>query len=574
MRVALARRAECDALGSPTMLAPSRRVLSLLALAALALPRAAAQVEHDWTIRYRDPALPGADDYVNATAVGSNGDVYVGGFSLLFPVFLSSISKYDSTGTLQWRRVYAPVNVQWLQAHAIPTGGAYFVGRVWSPIYGTYDYVVTRVDAAGNLQWTDTYSTPATSADYAASAVDVSGNVLLVGSLNYFGKVFARSYAPNGSLNFHGQSSAFAYPRLWTNSAALLDGGVVFGVWNLSEIVVCCFSNTGTLAWSHSYVNSMVHCLAVDPATGDVLVGTGTGNGTGDPLLERFDAQGNVLWSDSSMDPAWTGASVYDIAFASDGAMWAAGTVGLAHGWHELVMRYDASGARTATHVGSARGESAAPIVTGDAGQVWVSGVSRVEQFDASGRLDWRIHLSRPSWVGLVGRAGGRLVAAGTISSGANDTDGVVEQLDVRNSPDGYCTAQVNSLGCTPSLTFAGNSSASSTSGFVVSVERLLNQKSGLFFYGTSGVANVPFHGGTLCVAGPLARSALLTTGGSALPANDCSGALAIDFNALASNSSTLAQPGTTVYVQAWSHDPGAPSTANLSGALHFVVLP
>jgi hypothetical protein len=163
-------------------------------------------------------------------------------------------------------------------------------------------------------------------------------------------------------------------------------------------------------------------------------------------------------------------------------------------------------------------------------------------------------------------------VAAGT--RGVLDPDGIVQEVDVRNSPDGYCTAQVNSLGCTPAITFAGNASASEASGFVVSVSRVLNQKTGLFFSGTSGVASVPFHGGTLCVAGPLARCALLDTGGSASPANDCSGVLSIGLDALASNSPALSQPGTTVFVQAWSHDPAASSTTNISSALHFVVLP
>jgi hypothetical protein len=274
------------------------------------------------------------------------------------------------------------------------------------------------------------------------------------------------------------------------------------------------------------------------------------------------------------------GATLFDLTFASDGALWAAGIGACGR---ELVMRYDTSGTRTATHLAFARGGYATAIVPGNAGQVWASvqhrlgitsGHCQVEQFDASGQLNWRIQLSRPSWMTLAGAGAGRLVAAGSAFNGAGDIDGLVEQLDVRNSPDGYCTAQVNSLGCTPALIFAGNSSASATSGFVVSVSRVLNQKSGLFFYGTSGVASVPFHGGTRCVAGPLHRSALLNSGGGASPVNDCSGVLALDFNAFASNSPALSQPGTTVYVQAWSHDPAAPSTTNLSSALHFVVLP
>ena len=50
-----------------------------------------------------------------------------------------------------------------------------------------------------------------------------------------------------------------------------------------------------------------------------------------------------------------------------------------------------------------------------------------------------------------------------------------------------YCTAKINSLGCTPAISGTGVPSASMTSGFTVDVAMVRNQKSGLFFYKANG---------------------------------------------------------------------------------------
>jgi hypothetical protein len=63
-----------------------------------------------------------------------------------------------------------------------------------------------------------------------------------------------------------------------------------------------------------------------------------------------------------------------------------------------------------------------------------------------------------------------------------------------------YCTAKPNSIGCLPVIGALGVSSSNAGSGFVVSASDVLNNKSGLLFYGISGRAASPFQGGTLCV--------------------------------------------------------------------------
>jgi hypothetical protein len=61
------------------------------------------------------------------------------------------------------------------------------------------------------------------------------------------------------------------------------------------------------------------------------------------------------------------------------------------------------------------------------------------------------------------------------------------------SAPTTYCTAKLNSLGCTPTIGFSGASSASAGSGFTVSCSNMRNNKSGLMLYGISGPATTPF---------------------------------------------------------------------------------
>lgn len=145
-----------------------------------------------------------------------------------------------------------------------------------------------------------------------------------------------------------------------------------------------------------------------------------------------------------------------------------------------------------------------------------------------------------------------------------------------------YCTAKTTSNGCLPLIDGHGSPSVANGTSFQVTCIGLRNQKSALFLYGSNGRASLPFAGGTLCVAGPLKRSPLGTTGGSASPASDCSGALQLDFNAFAAGllggnpAPALSIPGTTIDVQTWGRDPGfaPPNNTQLSDALEYVVAP
>jgi len=139
--------------------------------------------------------------------------------------------------------------------------------------------------------------------------------------------------------------------------------------------------------------------------------------------------------------------------------------------------------------------------------------------------------------------------------------------------PAVYCASQLNSLGCTPSVSFAGSPSASAGSGFTIGVKRLVSSTFGLFFYSTHRPLLASFQGSYLCMELPIRRLALMPTGGNTSP--DCTGGLQMDFNAwIANGVDPSLVAGENVCIQAWSRDAGAATTTNLSNALVFAIGP
>ncbi|MCC6407665.1 MAG: carboxypeptidase regulatory-like domain-containing protein [Planctomycetes bacterium] len=139
-----------------------------------------------------------------------------------------------------------------------------------------------------------------------------------------------------------------------------------------------------------------------------------------------------------------------------------------------------------------------------------------------------------------------------------------------------YCTAKVNSLGCTPSMDADGFASASAGSGFVLSAQKVLNKKPGLLFYSSLAAHGSAFQGGHLCAKPPIVRTPVQNSGGSAT-GNDCTGTFVFDFNAyLAAGGDPSLSAGSNVWAQYWSRDPGfvAPNNTSLTNGTTFTLLP
>ncbi|MBM3988622.1 MAG: hypothetical protein FJ294_11780 [Planctomycetes bacterium] len=137
-----------------------------------------------------------------------------------------------------------------------------------------------------------------------------------------------------------------------------------------------------------------------------------------------------------------------------------------------------------------------------------------------------------------------------------------------------YCMPKINSLGCTPLIAFTGLPNGSSGAGsFTIHATGLLNQTSGLLFYGYLPAA-APFQGGTLCVAHPIRRTPVQSTQGAATGTN-CSGVFAFDMGAhIASGADASLACGAIAYAQVWSRDPNSSFGTSLTAGLRVAIGP
>jgi hypothetical protein len=135
-----------------------------------------------------------------------------------------------------------------------------------------------------------------------------------------------------------------------------------------------------------------------------------------------------------------------------------------------------------------------------------------------------------------------------------------------------YCTAKVNSLLCTPSISMSGTPSASLGSGCVLDTTNVIGNKFGLYFHSVVGAQAVPFDGGLLCVKLPLKRHPVSNSGGTG---GTCNGVFTEDFNTYISGGADPALvAGASVWLQHWSRDPGDAFGDSLSDALAATVCP
>lgn len=139
-------------------------------------------------------------------------------------------------------------------------------------------------------------------------------------------------------------------------------------------------------------------------------------------------------------------------------------------------------------------------------------------------------------------------------------------------APSNYCTAKVNSQGCTPTISYGGCASVSSGIGLQVVGANVLANAKGVMIWSLTP-AGLPFGGGTLCVAPPVKRTPVQSA--SSNPSYPCTGLFyfLMDQTYLAAHNLV---PGTEFYCQYWYRDNGfqPPQNMGLTNGLKAQVFP
>jgi len=166
-----------------------------------------------------------------------------------------------------------------------------------------------------------------------------------------------------------------------------------------------------------------------------------------------------------------------------------------------------------------------------------------------------------------------------TIDSSSNGGEGwFIDDLIVTTDCLGattYCTAKVNSQGCTPDIFATGTPSLSASGApFRIWAKQVLNQTPGILRWGHFP-GSVFTTGGFACVAGVTIVTPVGNSGGTSLPTLDCSGTFALHFSPALMNQA-LFGVGNEVYAQYWYRDAGftPPYNVGSTAGLHWLICP
>jgi hypothetical protein len=540
-------------------------VLTPLVLACLSLSTAAQN--QLWIDQLGTPA----DDDGTFLASDGAGGLFVGGFtegSLGGPSAGNPdawLARYDNAGNQIWIRQFGSSSTQYAAAAASDgTGGVYVVGSTDWAIVGSrgtffYDAWIARYDGAGTQLWIRQFGTDDQHDHGVGCSADGSGGAFVSGLGS--GAAWLARYDGNGIQQW---MKTFAGGAILRSSTADGSGGVFLcgqvngplGGWSFGDYDawVAHFDGTGNQLWLRQFGSSSAdsaRSVTIDDVGGVYVSGTTSGAlggqqiGASDGWLAHYDAAGNQTWirqfgSASQED-------VYASAADGSGGVYLAGdTFGAlggssAGGIDVWLARYDSVGS-----------------------QIWI------QQF---GSLSAEV-----PFAGLPDGVGGVYVTGNTRGSLGGPITGNLDVWLTRFdescsiAPTTYCTAKVNSLGCSPSIAMSSAPSAASGWNCALSTTNVLGNKSGLFFHSTSGALGAPFHGGFLCAKSPTKRHAVQNSGGTAAT---CTGNFSEDFNAyIASGVDPALVAGAQVWIQNWSRDNGAPFGDSLSNAVTATICP
>lgn len=566
----------------PPPASPSRArilVLPALALACAAAP-APAQTQ-DWVTQTGTIFQEGWADIVPD---GAGGMIAVGltDWDLGGPsagMFDAVLARFDSSGNVTSIQQYGGSGSDAISA-ATPdgSGGIYVTGYTQSslggPFLGEEDAWLARYDAAGSQLWVRQLGT--SDQDWGTTVTyDGSGGVYVGGftdgdlagpgaGVGVYDAWLAR-YDGSGNQLWIRQLGSSSYDYLY-GSAPDGNGGVYV---------------TGTTSGA---------------------IGTWGGAGGDDMWTARYDGAGNKLWvkqygtaaKEESAEAVPDGAGGVIVVGSTRGDMWVPSSGGADY----LIFSFDASGdINYLRQFGTPQDDGALDAVSDGAGGLYLAGYTRgslwsthqgdddawLAHIDASGFPTWGVQLGTSgldrSWCVAADGLGHVFVGGETWGDLAGPNQGYWDAWAARftvgcPAPTTYCTAKVNSLGCTPAISSAGSPSASHATAFRIRATNVVSSSFGLLIYSKTGADAKPFQGGLLCVASPVLRTALQASGGSP-PPKDCTGVFAFEFNDfIASGKDPGLLAGQPVWTQYWYRDQGSASGTGLTDGLHFTICP
>ena len=247
-----------------------------------------------------------------------------------------------------WMKTYGGIAAEHAEAmEKVPDGGYMVAG--WTETYGAGndDWMLMRLDEAGNMIWAKTYGGPERERAYAMKRTS-DGNYVVAGETRSLGAGLIDAWVMkvdgNGAILW--QKTIGASNVDWASAlAASADGGVVVAGWYQSGISGTKLSSNGIIEWSEWFpdVSGNNAVAVVDTADGGFIFGGIYAQNPYGLALIKVNSGGTVVWE--KLYP--TIDDFPSIARAGDGGFFvAAASSSYGNGLSDVVvMKIDSAGA-------------------------------------------------------------------------------------------------------------------------------------------------------------------------------------------------------------------------------------
>lgn len=252
-------------------------------------------------------------DQANCIIMTNDGGFAVAGYTYSFASGYEDmyIVKCTVSGSILWTKSIGGINSDIARSIIqTPDGGYAIAGDTYDYSSTTADWLIIRLDAAGNIQWTRTINRAAY--DYACSIVQTTDGGYAISGVSSTGGVFSSDMfivklnsAGNilWSKTYGGSHDEPAYCIIKTSEGGLAFAGYSnsFGPYNLFNFIKT--DNDGNIQWNRligeSGTGSHIYSIKQTTDGGYVLAGEHTPTGTGnyDMYVVKLNSSGTIQWT-------------------------------------------------------------------------------------------------------------------------------------------------------------------------------------------------------------------------------------------------------------------------------------
>lgn len=252
-------------------------------------------------------------DQSNCIIMTNDGGFAAAGYTYSFAAGYEDmyIVKCTASGSILWTKTIGGVNSDAARSIIQTSDGGYAIaGDTYDYSSTTADWLIIRLDAAGNIQWTRTINRAAY--DYACSIVQTNDGGFAISGVSATGGVFSGdmyvvklSSAGNHlwSKTYGGTHDEVAYTIIKTSDGGLAFAGYSnsFGSYNVFNFIKT--DSLGNIQWNRligaSGTGSHIYSIKQTTDGGYVLAGEHTPTGTGnyDMYIVKLNSSGTIEWT-------------------------------------------------------------------------------------------------------------------------------------------------------------------------------------------------------------------------------------------------------------------------------------